>query len=105
MKHKVQIHTSENIFEHGAPEVSQANTDDRPVLEFLLARKHRIEEDGVDPFLAFGERFNVDAVRPGELDGREDLLRRAMTFRRLNSAFYELEFLPLLGRETNAGSN
>lgn len=99
------LRLSENIFEHGAPAVSQPNTDDRPVLEFLLARQHRAGEYGLDPFLAFGERFNVDPVRAAELDGPEDLLRRAMTFRRLNSAFYELAFLPLLGREANAGSD
>lgn len=98
------VHLSPDIFADGAPSVSRANTDDRPVLEFLLARKHRTTEDGLDPFLAFPRRFNVDPVRLSGLDGRGALLRRAMTFRRMNSAFYELAFLPLLEKDTDVGS-
>lgn len=90
------VRLSEDIFANGVPQVRLQNTDDRPVLEFLVVHSSRLEQPGLDPFLARMERFNVDPVRLEEVSSEETLRRRALTYRRLNSAFYELAFLPLL---------
>lgn len=98
------VRLSEDILANGVPEVELHNSDDLPILEFLVVRSGRLERKGLDPFLAYGERFGIDAVGPARTD-REALIRRAMTFRRLNSAIYELVFEPLLEESLDDVSN
>jgi predicted membrane-bound spermidine synthase len=98
------VYLSDNILANGIPAVDRHNTDDLPILEFLVVRSGRLKHRGLDPFLAYGERFNIDAVGTARTD-RDALVRRAMTFRRLNSAIYELVFEPLLEASIDAESD
>jgi len=89
------IRLSDNIFESFNPVVEQENTDDHPVLEFMVVRNFQLGSLGGDPFLDHQGMMNIDPVRREALDSLR-LARRATVFYWLSSAFYPKNFLPLL---------
>ncbi len=96
---------SENIFDHFTPQVLQENTDDYPVLEFMVVRSQQLRKMGKDPFTENEDLLNIDAVR--EQDEFKDVgrfARRAIVFWRLGSQYYEKNFQPILLREPNIAS-
>jgi hypothetical protein len=99
------IHLSDNIFEHYEPRVPEENTDDHPVLEFMVVRHAHRGRKGEDPFVREQMVFNIDAVRYSELQTPEELARRSQTFLRLRSPFYEVNFEPLLRSDADAEEN
>jgi predicted membrane-bound spermidine synthase len=90
------IRISDNIFENFTPRVPQENTDDHPVLEFMVVRNYQLGQMGDDPFLTRQREMNVDPVR---LDGIEDpfrFARRARAFYEMGADQYRANFLPIL---------
>jgi len=87
---------SDNIFARYTPPDAVRNTDDHPVLEFMVVRNYQIGEMGEDPFLERQARMNVDPVRAGELDDPARLARRAAAFYALGADHFRANFLPLL---------
>ena len=90
------IRISENIFDHFEPTARLENTDDHPVLEFMVVRGYQIGEMGEDPFLDRQDQMNIEPVRLEELDGSSALLRRAASFYHLGADHFRANFLPLL---------
>jgi len=72
------------------------NTDYQPGLEFMVVRNFQLGKFGADPFVRRQELMNVDPVREEEIVDSAHLERRARVFRFLESAFYEINFVPLL---------
>lgn len=93
------IRISDNIFEHYTPRVERENTDDQPVLEFLVVRGYQLEEMGDDPFLVRRQELNVDPVRLSEVADPERFLRRALTFYDMGADQFRASFLPLIKQD------
>jgi hypothetical protein len=69
------IRLSENIFEYFTPVVPHENTDDHPVLEFMVVRNFQRKKMGREFFLEQQALLNIDPVRRDESeDGRRPAL-------------------------------
>lgn len=94
------IRLSENIFDHFTPEVPQENTDDHPVLEFMVVRDYQLGTMGSDPFIEKQALFNIDLVRRDELAEPARLARRMAVFYRLGSNWFR-NFLSILMKDAS----
>ena len=95
---------STNLFEHQTPTVPRENTDDFPVLEFLVVRGQHLRDAGDDPFLVDQRGWNIDPVRRAGVD-RARFVRRAGLFSVLSPEMFQRNFLPLIRHDpamTNA---
>ena len=77
------IQLSENIFDHFEEKVPVENTDDHPVLEFMVVRDFQLNEMGRDPFFDRQELLNIDPVNASQINDMDRLAKRANTFYRL----------------------
>ncbi len=93
---------SPNIFDHFTPEVPEENTDDHPVLEFMVVRNEQLGRLGEDPFIHQQELLNVDPLRRGELESPLALVERAATFYFLETDQFRRNFLPELRADPEA---
>jgi spermidine synthase len=92
------IRISENVFDHYQPDVPHENTDDRPVLEFMVFRSFKEGNMGEDPFLTRQELLNIDPVRMHELKDQSELIRKAKAFFLVSPRYCTENFLPILNR-------
>lgn len=92
------IRISENLFDHFEPQVLRENTDDHPVLEFVLVRNLQRHIMGSEVFLEHQELFNIDPARLHEGPDASRLFRRAALFARFDRRYYERNFVPLMER-------
>ena len=90
------IRLSENLFDHFVPRVLKENTDDHPVLEFMLVKDYQLGRMGKDMFVELQPLLNIDPVRQKELESPDRLVRRAGVFFALNRNYFNRNFLPLL---------
>lgn len=95
------IRVSNNLFEHFVPKVAKENTDDHPVLEFMVVRAYQLKKMGGNPFLKQQDMLNIDPVRQHELEDTNRLARRAAVFYLHNRYFFTQNFLPILKKDTN----
>ncbi len=100
------IRLSENIFDHFTPEVARENTDNHPVLEFMVFRHYKLKKMGSDPFMGNQALFNIDPVRLHELKDAARLARRACVFYQLGEkgGDYLGNFNPILMRDPKVAS-
>jgi spermidine synthase len=98
-KYFEDIRISENLFDHFNPSVPYENTDDHPVLEFMVVRAYQLKKMGTDPLFRQLALFNIDPVRPNELKDTERLIHRAATFAQFGPGYFETYFAPLLNEE------
>ncbi len=89
---------SENVFEHFLPRISQENTDDHPILEFMAVRDYQLGLMGSDPFLNQQALLNIDPVRQHEIKDPERLARRAGFFYMFSfrEGYFKRNFDPIL---------
>ena len=90
------VRLTDNVFERFEPEVERENTDDHPVLEFMVVRSYKLGVIGGDPFLDHPERFGIDAAREHEAADADRFARRAGAFHLLNPWLFEKNFQPLI---------
>ncbi len=90
---------SENIFNHFTPNVVHENTDDFPVLEFMLSQKYHTRTMGNDPFVQQQVLFNINPLHGLELKDISRKVERASVYYRLGSKFFDTNFVPLLIKE------
>jgi spermidine synthase len=83
---------SANLFEHHTPMVAKENTDDHPVLEFMVVRSYQLGEMGTDPFVKQQHLWNIDPVRSDEVNDPARMARRAGLFYVLRSGFFRRNF-------------
>ena len=91
---------SKNIFERFTPQVPQENTDDHPVLEFMVVRSWQLNKMGSDPFTHNQASMNIEPVRRDELKTPAGFARRAATFWRLGSDYFD-SFQPVLMKDSD----
>jgi len=88
---------SDNVFDHFIPEVDEENTDDHPVLEFMVVRAHQLGNlGGSDPLLEKQALFNIDPVRWDEPIDNERFARRAAIFYLYDQRYFKKNFSPIL---------
>lgn len=87
---------SDNIFEHYEPSVPEENTDDHPVLEFMVVRGYQLGKMGEDPFVYRQKQMNIDPVRAHELGDAVAWVARAEVFHYLGADQFRTNFLPAL---------
>ena len=92
------IRLSENVFDHFVPEVPRENTDDHPVLEFMVVRNFQRGTMGREFFLEQQALLNIDPVRRDETEDADRLFRRAVLFSRIDPDYFERNFVPLIER-------
>ncbi len=90
------IRISENLYDHFVPSIPKENTDDHPILEFMVVRSHQLDGMGQDFFLQQQDLLNIDAVRQHELEEPARLARRAAVFHQFGIAHFKQNFLPFL---------
>jgi hypothetical protein len=88
------LRISENIFEDFSPQVARQNTDDHPVLEFMISWRHLRGEAGPEFFRESQELLNIDPVRREELLTPDDFARRARVFRGFAPDYFYQYFNP-----------
>ena len=73
---------STNLFDHYTPRVERQNTDDHPVLEFMVVLGYQLNSMGENPFIERQREMNIDPVRRSEFgaDQRVRFARRARAF-------------------------
>jgi len=96
------IRVSDNLFESYEPGVTHQNTDDHPVLEFMVVRNFLTENQGEDLFVTQQELLNIDPVRLDDLADSAALARRAVTFYFLGSKYFEQDLLPVVRSDPEA---
>ena len=89
------IRLSGNLFARKTPRVARANTDDHPVLEYLLVRRHQLRQIGQDSFLRRQDEFAIDPVRLGQGLDDDRMARRAAAFEMVSRCYYKTNFKPL----------
>jgi len=87
---------SANLFEHHTPAVAQENTDDHPVLEFMVVRSYQLGQMGSDPFVAHQHLWNIDPIKSGDTDDPARMARRAGLFLVSGSGFFQRNFVGFL---------
>lgn len=92
----VDIRLSENVFDHFEPKVAKENTDDHPVLEFMVVRDYQLGTMGLDPFLEGQALLNIRPFEQEELQNPARFARKAALYWHLGSDFYEFSFQPIL---------
>jgi spermidine synthase len=92
---------SPNVFDHFTPIVARENTDDHPVLEFLILRRFRTRQMGSDFFISNQDRLNIDALKAHEPGDFARIARRAAIFNRFGPEYFQQWYLPLLQSDTN----
>ena len=92
----------EHIFADFTPHVPVENTDDHPVLEFMVVRGLELDRPGDDPFVVRQQELNIDPVRRGRLDGSIGLVRRAEVYYFLGAEQFTQNFLPALRADPEA---
>jgi len=100
------VRLSENIFDHFTPQVPKENTDDHPVLEFMVVRSWQMKKMGSDLFMTKQALFNIDPVKLDEIADPARLARRASTFYWLGSTKggYLSNFNTFLVKDANVAS-
>jgi len=96
------IRVSDNLFLDYEPQVVRQNTDDHPVLEFMVVRNFLTENQGEDLFVTQQELLNIDPVRRDSLEDSAALARRAATFYFLGSSYFKQDLLPVLRADPGA---
>jgi hypothetical protein len=87
---------SKNIFENFEPRIKRENTDDDPVLEFMLVRNYQLDTMGNLIFAEQQELFNIDPVRLIDGDSPERFSRRAGVYYMYNRNYFNKNFKPIL---------
>jgi tetratricopeptide (TPR) repeat protein len=95
----VDIRLSENVFDHFEPKVDRENTDDHPVLEFMVVRDYQLGAMGSDPFLEDQKLLNIKPFDEDELKDPERFARKAVLYWHLGSDFFTTTFQPVLMKE------
>jgi tetratricopeptide (TPR) repeat protein len=100
------IRLSANIFDHFQPTVAEENTDDHPVLEFMVTRHFQMKRMGGDPFIKQQALFNIDPIRGHQLGNPIRFAHRAAVFHRLGSeeGGYLDNFNPVLMKDATIAS-
>ncbi len=96
------IRISENIFDHFDPNVPRENTDDYPVLEFMVVRSFQLKKMGTDQFFKLQNLYNIDPVRQNELTDINRLVHRAAVFTQFAPDYFEHNFAPVLKAKPDA---
>jgi predicted TPR repeat methyltransferase len=96
------ILVSKNLFKDFSVNLPQENTDDHPVLEFLVVRAHQLQQNLTDPFLSQQGLFNINPIRSNEMLDSSRLARRAGAFWVIGSGFFDRNFIPFIGSDLNA---
>lgn len=91
---------TENLFDHFTPDVPRENTDDHPVLEFLVVRDFQLGTMGSDPFGENQALLNIDPLQQDKFVDFERFAHRAATFWMLGSKFFD-DFKPTLMKDPN----
>ena len=89
---------SENLFERFEPEVERENTDDHPVLEFMVVRSFQQGAMGKELFHDEQETLNIDPVRERSARDVERMGRRVAYFQAFGIPYFNRNFRPLLAR-------
>jgi tetratricopeptide (TPR) repeat protein/predicted membrane-bound spermidine synthase len=97
------IMLTDNVFRYFEPNVPQENTDDHPVLEFMVVRDYQLGRMGNDPFLEKQTLFNIDPVREAQLTSPSRFAHRAFVFWRLGQNYFN-NFQQVLMSDANAAS-
>ena len=90
-----------DLFAHYEPPPGPANTDDHPVLEFLVVRDTQLGEIGEEPFLTSQATFGIDVVREAATPDAARLARRAAFFSARAPLHFQRSFVPLLERRAD----
>lgn len=93
-EHLEDVRLADDLFARRRPPSAPRNTDDRPVLEYLVLGPR--EPAALPPFERDPEAWGVDPGRPREGDTPERTARRARTWARLHPAWFGRYFRPLL---------
>ncbi|MCK4751952.1 MAG: tetratricopeptide repeat protein [Planctomycetes bacterium] len=99
----VDTRLSDNIFDHFVSKVTKENTDDHPVLEFMVVRDYQLGTMGSDPFLYQQSSFNIEPVRQHELKNAARFARRVGVFYRLGSGYLD-SFKAVISSDPNVAS-
>jgi tetratricopeptide (TPR) repeat protein/spermidine synthase len=91
---------SENIFEHFRPQVSQENTDDHPILEFMVVRDYQLGITRSDPFFKKRDLLNINHVRRDEFKDPARFAHRAAAFYAMGEDYFS-SFFPILMEDPN----
>ena len=89
---------SRNIFENFVPRIKRENTDDDPVLEFMLVRNYELNTMGNEIFSEQQELFNIDPVHLTERNSPERFSRRAGVYYLYNRSYFKKNFMPILSQ-------
>ena len=87
------ILVSNNIFHSYEAKVDRENTDDDPVLEFMLVRNYQISKMGNRIFSTQQDLLNIEPARIEELNDPDRFARRAGVFYLHNQRFFKMNFL------------
>lgn len=88
---------SENIFKNFEPRPEFENTDDRPVLEFLILRRFQTKTMGQNFFVTHEAELNIPPLAAGEhLKDPARIARKAAIFNRFAAPYFLENFLPLI---------
>lgn len=87
---------SPNLFDHFEPVTRIENTDDHPILEFLIVRRFRLKRMGLDYFMVNQALLNIDPIKRGPASDPARMARRAAIFNRHAPIYFLESFLPLL---------
>jgi predicted membrane-bound spermidine synthase len=93
------LRVTADLFAAYFPEVERQNTDDLPVLEFMVARLSEVDNLRGDLFFDGRAGLGIDAVRARELADPRAFARRARAFERYGPDYFNGDFLPLLARD------
>jgi tetratricopeptide (TPR) repeat protein len=89
---------SDNIFDHFFPKVPQENTDDHPILEFMVVRDFQLGKMGSDSFLKRQALLNIQPVGQNDLNDPARLARKTGVFYKFGSGYFKQNFVPILKR-------
>jgi len=92
------IRVSDNIFDHFFPKVPQENTDDHPILEFMVVRDFQLGKMGSDSLLKRQALLNIHPVGQNDLNDAARLARKTGVFYKFGSGYFKQNFVPILKR-------
>lgn len=92
------LRLSPNLFAGFSP-TTVLNTDDKPVLEFMLIRRHQLRKMGDDVFLLKPRNYNVDAVKLDSADDPDRFNRRVKMFQEYFPHYYKTVFSPVIKQQ------
>ena len=93
---------SEDVFAGFEPKVDRENTDDHPVLEFMVVRNYQLGLMGSDPFFDHEDVFGIVAATEEDLADPARFVRKAAAIRRLSPYYFDKDVAPLLESDLTA---